>query len=150
MTPTIRPLTEADRETWTDMRASLWPDHDREELAAEITTQFMQGKERAWIAETGGHPVAFIEIGLRDYVDGATASPVPHVEGIWVAPGHRRHGIAASLIAHVSAILTAEGFTELTSDVEVLNAPSHAAHKTWGFTETDRVVYYRKPLGQTP
>ena len=38
------------------------------------------------------------------------------------------------------------GCTELASDVELHNSPSQSMHLAIGFEETERVVYYRKPL----
>jgi aminoglycoside 6'-N-acetyltransferase I len=42
--------------------------------------------------------------------------------------------------------LIARGFRELGSDALIENHGSHAAHRGWGFSETERVVYFRKPL----
>jgi len=41
----------------------------------------------------------------------------------------------------------ARGFAEIGSDADIANSASHAAHRGWGFVETERVVYFRKVLG---
>ena len=40
----------------------------------------------------------------------------------------------------------AEGCTELASDSPIENVVSHAAHRALGFEETERVVYFRRPV----
>jgi aminoglycoside 6'-N-acetyltransferase I len=37
-------------------------------------------------------------------------------------------------------------YRELGSDAAIDNSLSHAAHFGWGFSETERIVYFRKPL----
>jgi aminoglycoside 6'-N-acetyltransferase I len=39
------------------------------------------------------------------------------------------------------------GCTELASDALLDNQTSHAMHEALGFVETERVVYFLKPLG---
>jgi aminoglycoside 6'-N-acetyltransferase I len=50
-------------------------------------------------------------------------------------------------MAHVEEFVAARGFTEIGSDTDIANRESHAAHRSWGFVETERVVYFRKVLG---
>jgi aminoglycoside 6'-N-acetyltransferase I len=40
------------------------------------------------------------------------------------------------------------GCTEFVSDARLENEASHAMHRRLGFTETSRVVYFLKSLGQ--
>jgi aminoglycoside 6'-N-acetyltransferase I len=42
--------------------------------------------------------------------------------------------------------VAARGFSEIGSDALVENNLSHAAHRSWGFSETERVVHFRKLL----
>jgi aminoglycoside 6'-N-acetyltransferase I len=42
--------------------------------------------------------------------------------------------------------LASRGYRELGSDALIDNSASHAAHRGWGFAETERVVYFRKSL----
>jgi len=69
------------------------------------------------------------------------------VEPASTSPEHAL-GIGARLIAHVSAFPAAGGFAEMGSDAELENHASHAGHRSWGFRETERVVYFRKDLGE--
>jgi aminoglycoside 6'-N-acetyltransferase I len=74
------------------------------------------------------------------------SQPVPFLEGIFVRPQFRRLGVGARLIAHIEDFVAARGFHELGSDALIDNHESHAAHRGWGFSEMERVVYFRKIL----
>jgi aminoglycoside 6'-N-acetyltransferase I len=143
----IRVMEARDRLAWAEMRAALWP----EESAQEHThgTDDVLRSDRAWgfMAEVDGAPAGFAELAIRDYANGCASRPVPFLEGIFVREAFRRRGIGARLVAHVEQFAVARGFAEIGSDAEIANLASHAAHRSWGFAETERVVYFRKVLG---
>jgi aminoglycoside 6'-N-acetyltransferase I len=64
----------------------------------------------------------------------------------YVDPRLRRQGVGTRLIVHVEAFVMARGFGEIGSGTPLDNRPSQAAHRGWGFSETERVVYFRKRL----
>jgi aminoglycoside 6'-N-acetyltransferase I len=143
----IRKMTASDCAAWIEMRASLWPGEPPFMHARSV--QAILAADDAWgfIAEsTDGTPAAFAELAIRKYANGCESQPVPFLEGIFVRPQFRRRGIGARLIAHVEAFLAARGFNEIGSDALIDNHESHAAHRGWGFSETERVVYFRKAL----
>jgi aminoglycoside 6'-N-acetyltransferase I len=142
----IRALRRVDRAAWAEMREALWPETDLRTHTAEIDE--MLGSEGVWgfVAEIDSAPVGFAEIAVRPYANGCDSRPVPFLEGIWVKAPFRRQGIGARLIGHIEAFLTARGFCEIGSDTELENHASQSAHSGWGFRETERVVYFRKPL----
>lgn len=109
----------------------------------------MLARGDAWgfIAEVDGAAIGFAEVAIRPYANGCDSQPVAFLEGIWVAEPARRRGIGAQLVAHIEAFLLARGFCELGSDTPLANRASQDAHRRWGFAETERVVYFRKPLG---
>jgi aminoglycoside 6'-N-acetyltransferase I len=148
MTPlAIRELTSADRAAWCRMRISLWPDETARGHHAAID-KILDAKD-AWgfIAEaTDNEPLGFAEISVRKAANGCESQPVPFLEGIWVEPRSRRRRVGSRLIGHIEAFLTARGFRELGSDSLIENQAAHEAHACWGFFETERVVYFRKPL----
>lgn len=149
MQVTIREMGAADRAVWADMRTALWPGDTAETHARELAEMLVSDDAWGFLAETAdGAAVGFAELAIRKYANGCTVRPVPFLEGIWVRPEFRRRGIGARLIAHVGAFAAARGFRELGSDAEIDNRMSHAAHRRWGFAETERVVYFRKVLGE--
>jgi aminoglycoside 6'-N-acetyltransferase I len=146
---TVRPMRTSDRAAWAEMRAALWPDEPAQALAQGIDTVLASDDAWGFIAETAdGVAVGFAEIAMRKYANGCASQPVAFLEGIWVAAQFRRRGIGALLMAHIEAFLTAQGLCELGSDAYLDNGASQAAHLGWGFSETERVVYFRKVLNR--
>jgi aminoglycoside 6'-N-acetyltransferase I len=143
----IRQMGVADRLVWAGMRAVLWPDETPQQHAEGINQVLKDGGAWGFIAETSaGAGVGFAEIAIRKYANGCDSSPVAFLEGIWVSEEFRRCGIGAQLVSHIETFLAARGFHELGSDTPLDNVESQSAHLGWGFSETERVVYFRKLL----
>jgi aminoglycoside 6'-N-acetyltransferase I len=143
----IRQMTASDCAAWIDMRAALWPGDPPSTHARAIAAILADDGAWGFIAEAiDGTPAAFAELSIRKYVNGCDSEPVPFLEAIFVRPQFRRQGAGARMIAHMEAFLTVRGFSELGSDALIDNHSSHAAHRGWGFAETERVVYFRKAL----
>jgi aminoglycoside 6'-N-acetyltransferase I len=163
----VRPMHAGDRGVWAQMRAALWPQESAAAHARAIDA-LLPGSEawgseawgsEAWGSEAWGSQAwgfiaeapdgggaGFAEIAIRKYANGCDSAPVAFLEGVWVEPQYRRRGIGTRLIAHVESFVAARGFCELGSDTQIDNAASQAAHVVWGFSETERVVYFRKLL----
>lgn len=102
-----------------------------------------------WPAPFGGgpKPLGFAEARLREDPDAAAdGALLPFLEGIYVAPEHRRTGIARALIAAVEAWAKALGHDRLGSDALLANEAGRALHEATGFQEVERLVRYRKRL----
>ena len=144
----VRAMTTADETAWAGMRAALWPEENAREHRAAILS--MHGHDNAWafIAETKSdrQPAGFAELAIRPYANGCDSQPVPFLEGIWIAEAFRRQGVGALFINHITAFVIARGFREIGSDTPLDNHVSQDAHRGWGFSETERVVYFRKRL----
>ena len=144
----VREMTLADRGAWADMRGRLWPAESPQAHLHAIDKMLRSDDAWAYVAETpDGTPAGFAEVSIRSFANGCETQPVPFLEGIWVNEPFRRQGIGRGLIAHIAALMAARGFREIGSDSEIHNVSAHAAHRGWGFFETERVVYFRKPLG---
>lgn len=140
--------TLADLEDWTSLRLALWPDYPTEELSAGAVAMLEDaGEGVALLCRINGKPAGFAEGSLRrDYVNGCETSPVTFLEGIYVVPAHRNKGVAEALVNAVADWGRGRGCIEFASDALLENVDSHAFHAAIGFTETERVVYFRKPL----
>lgn len=135
------------------LRHALWPEASVEDLFEE---------SRDLIADQGAGAAVFlafadrnaVAIGLaevtmrRDFVNGCTSGSVAFLEGIYVDPRYRRHGVARALVAAAQRWGSARGCREFASDALIDNVASHRFHEAVGFKETQRVVYFRKPLGR--
>ena len=80
-------------------------------------------------------------------MNGCEASPVAILEGIFVIPEFRRVGVAKRLLEAVKRWRQSKGCIELASDAEIDNIVSHQMHHSLGFKETERVIYFKKTLG---
>jgi aminoglycoside 6'-N-acetyltransferase I len=144
----IREMGAADRATWIRMRVALWPGETAEVHGKDVDEMLAGNAGHGFIAETrDGAAAGFAEITIRPFANGCDSRPVPFLEGIWVDESFRRQGIGALLVKHVEGFVAARGFREIGSDALMENHVSHAAHRRWGFSETERVVHFRKLLG---
>ncbi len=143
----VRSLHAGDRAVWAEMRAALWPDESALAHAKAIDELLAGADAWGFIAESAaGAAAGFAEVAVRKYANGCDSQPVAFLEGVWVKPQFRRRGVGAKLIAHAETFVAARGFRELGSDTQIDNDASQAAHLAWGFSETERVVYFRKIL----
>ena len=143
---TIRKMCDADRGEWARMYRALFPRGNETSINDEIDRILSAPTRAGYCAEMGGEIVGFAEYSLRDFANGCVSQPVPFLEGIWVEPDARKKGVARALVEHLEAQVIAQGYSELGSDVLLDDDPSIEFHKSVGFQETERVIFFRKPL----
>jgi len=131
---------------WLALRVRLWPGSEAEHLPY-MADAIARGHFIRLAVAANGSAVGFVEASKRvDYVNGTISSPVAFLEGLYVEPAARGSGVARTLVAAVEAWAAAEGCTELASDSPLDNVAAHAAHRALGFVETERVVYFCRPV----
>jgi aminoglycoside 6'-N-acetyltransferase I len=130
------------------LRAALWPHSDAGDLLSVHAARTNDADYRIFLAwDDAGELIGFAEMTLRrDHVNGCDHCPVAFLEGIYVLPAQRRHGVARALIEAAAGWGHARGARELASDTPLDNALGQAFHHGLGFSETERVVYYRRAL----
>ena len=133
---------------WRSLRQRLWPhavlDHHESEIIALLRTP---DRSAGYLALVNGTVCGLAEATLRfDYVNGCESSPVLFLEGIYVEPAWRRSGVARQLCHAIEAWGIACGCQELASDTSLANIEAQLLHEALGFEETERVVFYRKPI----
>ena len=145
---TIREIVESDRGHWVRMRDALWPgslsNHEIE------TRTYFEERHKApiiFVAEAEGRLVGFLELDYRKYAPGCCSSPVPFIEGWYVEPALQGRGIARALVEAAEARARAEGHHEIASDAELENSDGIAAHLELGYEEVERIVCFRRSLG---
>jgi len=137
----------ANDRAWLALRRALWPDDTEEGELSGMADTLARGHHVRLAVTSDGDAVGFVEASKRvDYVNGTSSSPVAFLEGLYVVPGFRRRGVARALVESAVQWAGAEGCRELASDSLLSNAAAHAAHRALGFEETERVVYFRRPL----
>ena len=147
---TVRGLDAAEHGAWCELRARLWPDPPRAELAAECELlRSAPGTTAVLVAaDEQGRLVGFVEVSLRESAEGCDTRPVGYLEAWYVDPEHRRANVGRRLVEAGEAWARARGCSEFASDAELWNEASHAAHRALGFEEVARVVLYKKPIAR--
>lgn len=149
----IAPMTARDADAWLQMREALWPgdlDGHREAIARFLAGDRREPREALLAIEASAGAVGFVELSIRNIVDGCASDRVGYLEGWYVAPAHRRRGVGRALVAAAERWAVGQGCTEFASDSLIENAASLAAHRALGFEETGRVCNFRKDLPAAP
>ena len=91
--------------------------------------------------------VRLLEASIRPYAEGSEAQPVGYIEGWYVDPDVRRHGVGRALVVAAEDWVRSLGCRQMASDVEIENGVSVEAHVAIGYREVGRVVHFSKDLG---
>lgn len=143
-------MTPADAHAWATMRTDLWPEGSFAEHLEEVTA-FLAGDLRGQAAALGafdaeGTALGFAELSIRSHAEECTPGRIGYLEGWYVVPAARRRGVGRALVEASLAWARGQGLAEFASDALLDNTGSHAAHRKLGFTETCRVVTFRRGL----
>lgn len=90
--------------------------------------------------------VGFLEVSLRNLVDGCMGGPVGYIEGIYLLPEYRGLGLGGVLTDAAAEWFAAQGCRDMATDTEIDNEDAQEFWSGLGFEETWRVVQYRKPI----
>ncbi len=147
----VREITPGDHSDWLRMRRSLFPDCSDSMHTLEMKEFTDSTATRAvFVVERDSSGLCgFIELSIRDRVDGSSSRQVAYVEGWYIDPDHRRRGLGRELMKQAGAWANSRGLTELASDAEVENQGSIRAHKALGFRETFRLVHFLTRVGKS-
>jgi aminoglycoside 6'-N-acetyltransferase I len=146
----IVPATVQHLAEWAKLRIILWEWDTVQDHADQAAELYLSGNpdHAAFVAvDHDGIIVAFAEATLRrDYVEGCDSTPVTFLEGIFVNAEHRKRGVARLLSEAIASWGKSAGCTEFASNALLDNVDSHAFHVAIGFAETERVVFFKRPL----
>ncbi len=151
----IRSAQLSDLDQLAPMLAALWPKSSAENHAKELRLllggkagQVLTMSLAIFVAETAERSLAgFVEVDLRSHADGCSpAQPVGYIEGWYVAPEFREHGVGRMLIEAAENWARAQKCVEMASDAVIENHVSQKAHAALGYEVVDRCVHYRKRL----
>lgn len=143
----IRQAEEKDIGALTELALRLWPDNCYEALRRELYEILLDQEAAFFLAERDGSMIGFAQCQLRhDYVEGTESSPVGYLEGIYVEPPFRKHGIARKLLSACEEWARAHGCQEFASDCELENVVSLQFHLKAGFEEAGRIICFTRKL----
>ena len=132
--------------TWARMRFRFWEDNEEDcrQAYAHYEGRREKGEALTLLAFAGEDPIGFTEGELRtDYVEGADERPIWYLEGIYVEPHARRHGVATRLVRELARRVGAQ---TLASSTEVENERSRKFHKAMGFREVQQTINFILPI----
>ena len=131
----------------SELACQLWLDHAVEEMRSEFADMIAKPDAVFFLAYAEETAVGFAQCQLRhDYVEGTDSSPVGYLEGIYVADGYRKQGIARELLATCESWAKEKGCSEFASDCELDNVQSLKFHLNVGFEEANRIICFSKKL----
>ena len=143
----IRKTEVKDLPILAELACKLWPDNTVEEMCSEMEEIIAKPDAAFFLAYAEDTPVGFAQCQLRhDYVEGTDSSPVGYLEGIYVADGYRKQGIAKELLAACENWAKIKGCAEFASDCELDNVQSLQFHLNVGFEEVNRIICFTKKL----
>lgn len=144
----VRPIQEKDISEWFRLRKSLWDESTDEEHQVEMR-DILEHEETqlVLVAETNtGRLIGFLEASIRPFVEDCHTDHVGYLEGWFVEPEFRQHGIGRILVQSAENWARRKGCEEMASDSEIGNDLSLKAHLNLGYEETSRLVHLRKDL----
>lgn len=144
----VRPVQEKDLSEWFRLRKLLWDQSTDDEHRAEMLDIYEHTETQlVLVAEApNGRLVGFLEASIRPFVEDCHSDNVGYLEGWFVEPEYRRHGIGSALVRAAENWARQKGSTEMASDSEIGNDLSLKAHLNLGYEETSRLVHLRKDL----
>ncbi|HEX5131704.1 MAG TPA: GNAT family N-acetyltransferase [Candidatus Krumholzibacteria bacterium] len=143
--------TRADADLWKSMRADMYDGLDEASHDREIDA-VLDSVDRACLLvyAPGGDAVGFLEVSLRNVVDGCVGSPVGYIEGIYLVPVFRGLGLGGVLIDEAARWFAEHGCVEMATDTEIDDDGQQEFWSGLGFEETWRTVQYRRPIASLP
>ena len=148
----VRLAVPGDEEAVVGLAVALWPHEKRGPMRRHLRG-VLTGKPAStlplviFVAEEAARVIGFIEVGLRSHADGCDGRrPVGFLEGWYVIPARRRHGVGRALVAAAERWSRAQGCAEMASDTWAANKLGLRAHEALGYEVADRCVNFRKTL----
>ncbi len=143
----IRKAETADLPALAELACRLWTEHTVEEMQVEFADIIAKLDAAFFLAYREDTAVGFAQCQLRyDYVEGTESSPVGYLEGIYVAQGYRKQGLAKALLAACESWAKDKGCAEFASDCELDNTQSLQFHLKAGFREANRIICFTKKI----
>jgi aminoglycoside 6'-N-acetyltransferase I len=144
----VRPLAEKDFPEWFRLRKLLWDESSDEEHLAEMHGIFEHTETQLVLVVelSNGKLIGFLEASIRPFVEDCHSDHVGYLEGWFVLPEYRQHGIGRILVQTAENWARLRGCEEMASDSEIGNDLSLTAHLKLGYEETSRLVHLRKDL----
>ncbi len=143
----FRKATERDMPALVEMGKKLWPYEKGSDLRRVLKKTLLKKNDDVLIVLDAKKAIAFATLSLRkDYVEGSNSSPVAYVEGIFVEPKYRKHGVGKQIVILAEEWGKSRGCSELGSDTESWNRGSQKFHESIGFKKAETIVHFIRKI----
>lgn len=143
----IRNVRENEIGDWFRLRQLLWDGSSEDEHKSEMMDIYEHtDTQLVLVAVANNRLIGFLEASIRPFVEDCHSDHVGYLEGWYVEPEYRQHGIGRELVREAESWARQRGATEMASDAEIGNEMSLQAHTKLGYEETSRLVHLRKDL----
>ena len=130
-----------------ELAVLLWESYSIQELIQSFSDAYESKKTCFFLKTENDIPIGFAQCQLQyDYVEGTESTPVGYLEGIFIKEAYRNKGFAAELLSECETWAKKNGCREFASDCELDNTDSFLFHKAVGFSETNRIICFKKGL----
>jgi aminoglycoside 6'-N-acetyltransferase I len=146
---TVRLIRPEDLAEWLRLRRRLWPRTPEHRQIEEASSILSNAEANAvLVADIGNELAGFVEVSMRDHVEGCETGPVGYIEGWYVEPEYRRRGIGRALMQEAEAWAARHRCREMASDAALSNRSGQRLHAQLGYEETERRIVFRKRLDE--
>ncbi|MDJ0716028.1 MAG: GNAT family N-acetyltransferase [Prochloraceae cyanobacterium] len=133
---------------WKQMRQTLYSGLETEFHEQEMQWIFTSDDKACFIFLSDRDEImGFLEISLRNIVDGCLGNPVGYIEGIYLKPQYRGCGYGREIINYAADWFRSRGCQDMATDAEIDNINAQEFYKSLGFQETYCIVEFKKNLG---
>ena len=132
---------------WKQMRQTHFSDLNDEFNEREMRSIFNSQDRACMIILTDSNEImGFLEVALRNLVDGCLGSPVGYIEGLYLKPQYRGSGYGRRAVESIAEWFSDRGCQEMATDTELDNINAQKFYESIGFQETYRIVEFKKNL----
>lgn len=144
----LKPILRSDFSRWLELRQRLFTDVDEGYHVQEMDITLASPDAAAFFCITDDGEVAgFLEVSLRNFVDGCLGGPVGYLESMYLEPAFRGKGLGRKIVEEAAAWFRRRGCSDMATDTELENEAAQAFFLGIGFTETFRIVEFKRALG---
>lgn len=143
---TVRLIRPEDLAEWLRLRRRLWPKTPEHRQIEEASSILESEANPVFVADVGNELAGFVEVSMRDHVEGCETGPVGYIVGWYVEPEYRGRGIGRSLMQEAEGWAARHRCREMASDAALSNQRGQRLHAQLGYEETERRIVFRKRL----
>ena len=141
-------ITDHNKAEWLDMRRELYSGTIEYDFP-DVEIEWILGSDHyecLVVVDDDHEIIGFMELSLRNIVDGCVGGPVGYIEGLYLKPDQRGKGYGKHLVGEAASWFKDRGCTEMATDAEIQDTNAQEFYKRAGFKEMWHVVQFKKNI----